>query len=156
MSRHEVSTHEGTSRRPGPTVGRMVASCILATVLLAGCTTVRSSLGTSDSSCYLALPTANQAVHSAGRLVGVHVFTGARLRKDAPRLFNRLAVPIGSQQRICVIEFTGSFKTASVVKPRGVDAGHLALVVVEAPSNELLGTVVLDRPPLRFNHTHIG
>ena len=151
-----MSSHETHGRRPGPTVGRVLASCVLVTCLLAGCTTARSSLGTSDSSCYLALPTANQAVHSAGRLVGVHLLTVAGLHKEAPGLFDRLALPVRTQQRICVIEFTGTFTAASVVEPRGADSGHLAVVIVKAPTNELLGTVILDRPPLHFNHTHIG
>lgn len=147
-----------STRDGGRRVGGVLASCALLVCLSAGCTTARSSLGTSDSSCYLALPTANRAVRPAGRLVGVHLLTTAGLRREAPTLVERLSLPatLPGGQRICIFEFAGSFTAASVAKPHGDVSGHLAVVIVEAPTNELLGTVILHRPPLRFTHTHVG
>ncbi len=143
-------------RKPTSKVAMPFMICALAACILVGCTNARSSLGTSDSSCYLALPAATEAVHSHGRLVGVHLYTLATLRKKAPHLFKRLSVQHASPQRICVFEFTGSFSKESVSRPLGVDSGRLAVVVLKTPSNQLVGTVLLSHPPLRFNHTHIG
>ena len=130
--------------------------CTLAACILVGCANARSSLGTSDSSCYLALPAAARAVHSHGKLVGVHLYTLATLRKKEPHLFQRLSKQHASPQRICVFEYTGTFTKESVARPLGADSGALAVVVLKAPSNQLVGTIVLSHPPLRFNHTHIG
>jgi hypothetical protein len=138
------------------TVAMALVICALAACVLVGCANARSSLGTSDSSCYLALPAATTAVHSHGKLVGVHLYTLATLRQKEPRLFKRLSVPHASPQRICVFEFTGTFTKDSVSRPLGVPSGRLAVVVLKTPSNQLVGTVVLSHPPLRFNHTHIG
>jgi len=133
-----------------------LAGVVVVACVLAGCSSVRSSLGTTDSPCYLSLPAASQAVHGSGRLAGVHLFTLSRLRQDAPRLYARLAISRPNQDRICVIEFTGSFTNSSVARPLGSPAGRLAIVVLRTPSDALLGTVLLDRPPLRFAHGHIG
>ncbi len=132
-----------------------LAGCALAVTTLSGCTSARSSLGTSDSACYLALPSATQAVGSHGKLVGVHLFTLMSLRQHAPQLFEALAQS-PSRQRVCVIGFAGTFSSTSVVKPRGLSSGRLAAVVLITPSNRLLGTVLLSHPPLHFGHPHIG
>jgi hypothetical protein len=128
----------------------------LAVCLLAGCTAARNSLGTSDSSCYLALPTAKQAVGPHGKFIGVHQFTLTSLRQKVPELFDSLAAVKPTSQRVCVIEFVGSFTEASVKKPLGKSSGRLAVVVSEAPSNRLLGTVLFHHPPLNFAHSHVG
>lgn len=133
----------------------LIAVCLLGSAL-AGCTTVRSDLGTTDSSCYLALPAASRAVRAEGRLVGVHLFTLGRLRELAPRLSRRLVVPHPPPREVCAIEFTGTFTAESVVMPVGRRSGHLAVVVLASPSNRLLGTVLLQHPPLRFQHAHMG
>ncbi len=133
-----------------------LAICGLTVCLLVGCANARSDLGTSDSSCYLALPAATKAVHSHGKLVGVHLYTLATLHKKAPHLFRRLSIQHPSPQRICVFEFTGKFTKEAVARPLGADSGRWAVVVLKTPSNQLVGTVVLSHPPLRFNHTHIG
>jgi hypothetical protein len=130
--------------------------CAVAACILVGCANARSSLGTSDSSCYLALPAATKAVHAHGKLVGVHLYTLATLGKKAPQLARSLSIQPASAQRVCVFEFTGSFSKESVTRPLGVDSGRLAVVVLKTPSNQLVGTVVVSHPPLRFNHTHIG
>jgi len=133
-----------------------LAGVLLVGCVLAGCSSVRSSLGTSDSPCYLSLPAASQAVHDSGKLAGVHLFTLSRLRQKAPHLYSHLSIPHPSQARVCVIAFTGSFTNSSVTRPLGSPAGRLAIVVLRTPSNQLVGTVLLDHLPLRFGHGHVG
>jgi hypothetical protein len=125
-------------------------------VVVTGCTTARSDLGTSASSCYSALPTADSAVHGHGRLLGVQRFTLAALRQKTPHLFADLPPEEPSTQRVCVVAFGGQFSAASVEDARGRSSGHLAVVVSTTPGNHLLGTVIFARPPLRFSHTHAG
>jgi hypothetical protein len=128
----------------------------LAVCLLAGCTAARNSLGTSDSSCYLALPAAKHAVGPHSKFIGVHQFTLSSLRQKVPKLFDSLTAVKPTSQRVCIIEFVGSFTQASVKKPLGKSSGQLAVVVSEAPSNRLLGTVLFHHPPLDFAHPHVG
>lgn len=128
----------------------------LAVCLLAGCTSARNSLGTSDSSCYLALPSAKQAAGPHSKFIGVHQFTLSSLHRKDPRLFDFLTGVKPTSQRVCIIEFSGSFTHASVQKPLGKSSGRLAVVISEAPSNHLLGTVIFHHPPLDFAHPHVG
>jgi hypothetical protein len=46
----------------------------------------------------------------------------------------------------------GHFNSYSVVKPHGHSAGTLAVAVVKTPGNELLGTIILSKFPVRFRH----
>jgi hypothetical protein len=133
-----------------------IVGCLLLSLPFAGCTSVRSSLGTSDSSCYRALPTARQAVNAQGRMLGVQLLTVGALRRDAPRLFADLATTRAQSQRVCVVAFEGRFQESSVSDPRGRSAGRVAVVVSTTPSNQLLGTVIFLRAPLRFGHSHFG
>jgi hypothetical protein len=124
-------------------------------VAVSGCTTVRSDLGTSDSSCYLALPSAAEAVHAHGHMVGVHRDTLATLRRRAPGLYRQLDTTDHLSQVVCVVAFTGQFTKASVSDPHGRPTGRLAVVVTATPGNHLLGTVIFKRLPLGFSHPHI-
>lgn len=133
-----------------------VVGCLLVAAFLADCTTARSDLGTSVSSCYHALPTATKAVHRRGHLLGVQEFTVGSLRREAPDLSQELAAQAASDRRICVVAFSGTFDASSVSAPRGQQSGKLAVVVTTTPGNHLLGTVILPRPPLRFGHPHAG
>jgi len=132
------------------------ASGALAVAVLAGCTTARSSLGTSDSSCYLALPTATKAIGSHGHLLGVQKFSLSALRKKAPHLLHDLATTASGSETVCIVAFTGNFTTGSVSEPRGRSSGHLAAVVSTTPGNHLLGTVIFTKAPLHFGHSHVG
>ena len=134
----------------------LLAVGTLTVCLLAGCTSVRNSLGTSDSSCYIALPTATGSVGSHSKLIGVHQFTVRSLDQKAPPVFRGLSAGRPSSQHLCVIEFVGTFTRSSVERPFGRASGRLAVVVTEVPSNRLLGTVIFKRPPLQFDHDHIG
>jgi hypothetical protein len=133
-----------------PVVGALLA------VAAAGCTSVRSDLGTSDSSCYLALPTATKAVHGHGHLAGVHRYTLATLRKNAAGLYSQLDTADRPSQVVCVVAFKGRFTADSVSDAHGRSSGSLAAVVTTEPGNHLLGTVIFTRPPIRFGHSHIG
>jgi len=137
-----------------------LASGLLAGVLiaggLAGCTSVRSDLGTSDSSCYVALPAATRAVGPHARLIGVHLVTLAALHRQTPALFDALPHQPASGQKVCLVAYEGSFTSRSVSKPLGWPSGPMAVVVSKIPSNQLLGTVIVRGAPLRFGHSHIG
>jgi hypothetical protein len=133
-----------------------VASGAVAAILLVGCTSARSNLGTSDSSCYVALPTATRAVGAHGRLIGVHLSTVATLHRQTRRLFDELPHAPAPNQRICVVAFVGSFSKSMVSKPLGRPSGSVAIVVLKFPSNELLGTAIVIRAPVRFGHAHFG
>jgi hypothetical protein len=143
----------GSVRRRGATAA---AGGALLAGLLAGCTTARSNLGTSDSSCYLALPTATKAIRSHGRLLGVRRYTLSGLRKQAPHLLDDLATKVPGSRSVCVIAFTGTFTAGSVSDPRGRASGHLAVAVSTTPGNHLLGTVIFTHAPLHFGHSHVG
>ena len=131
------------------------AACVMLAGIATGCTTARSDLGTSSSSCYLALPAATSAVRGHGRLLGVERFTLSSLRQQAPRFYGQLDPKGAGSQRVCVIAFGGRFDSSSVSSPRGRSSGHLAVVVSTAPGNHVLGTVILARPPLRLSLIHI-
>ncbi|MGH9096166.1 MAG: hypothetical protein ACRDWB_01970 [Acidimicrobiales bacterium] len=129
-------------------------SVLLAACLLAGCTSARTELGTSDSSCYLALPAATKAVGPHSRFIGVHLFTLASLKMRAPRLFDALPSQLASSQRVCALGFVGTFTKTSVSVPLGLASGSVAVVISKTPSNQLLGTVIFAQEPIRFGHSH--
>lgn len=133
-----------------------LAMCAVGACLLAGCTSVRNSLGTSDSSCYTALPTAARSVGPHSKLIGVEQFTVRSLSHKAPAVIRSVVAGRASSQRLCVIEFVGTFTPSSVDLPFGRMSGRLAVVVTEAPSNRLLGTVIFRHAPLHLQHDHIG
>jgi hypothetical protein len=138
--------------------GRLGGPVLSALMVLAaaGCTSVRSDLGTSDSSCFLALPAATKAVGAHGHLVGVHRYTLATLRKKAPGLYRQLSTADHPSQVVCVVAFEGPFTSASVSNPHGRSSGSVAVVVTTAQGNHLLATVIFKRLPIRFGHSHIG
>jgi hypothetical protein len=128
---------------------------VLAAALLASCSTARSDFGTTDASCYLALPTAAKAVGGHGHLEGVRKYTLSGLRGVAPRLYGRLAGDLPKKQGVCIAGYSGHFTSADVSKPLGHPSGTLAVAVVTTPANQLLGTLILSKLPVRFEHTHL-
>ena len=147
--------------RIGPGGRRRWGSAALAVLVgaatLAGCTAVRNDLGTANSPCYVALPAARQAVHSQGRLVGVHLVSVSSLAR-APGLYRVAHVspngrPVG---KVCLVAFSGHYTAAAVEEPRGRASGHLAVVVLRYQGNNLLGTVLFQRSPQAFGHSHFG
>ena len=132
--------------------GAAVAGLMVAASLLAACSAARTGQGTTAESCYLALPTAAKAVGGHGHLAGVKKYTLSGLRGMAPRLYGRLADDVPKGQDVCVVAYTGHFSASMVSKPLGRPAGKLAVVVVTTPGNKLLGTLVLTKIPVRFQH----
>jgi hypothetical protein len=129
---------------------------VLALGLLAGCTSARSELGTSDSACFLALPTATRAVGPHSRLLGARLLTPTSLGHLAPSLAADLPPGEPSREQICVLAFAGSFTAETVAQAVGLPSGPVAVVVTRSPSNQLIGTVIVGRAPLHFGHSHIG
>ena len=74
--------------------------------------------GTTDDSCYLALPTAAKAVGGHGHLEGVRKYTLSNLHSMAPRLYGRLAHDVPKKQAICVAGYTGHFTCVGGVRSR--------------------------------------
>jgi len=132
-----------------------IIGCLLAATSVAECTTARSDLGTSVSSCFHALPAATRAVHMQGHLLGVQQLTLGTLQRQAPGFYRELAAHPSTDNKICMVAFSGTFEASSVTDGRGRSSGHLAVVVSTTPGNHLLGTVILSRPPLRFGHSHV-
>ena len=133
--------------------GAIAAGLALAASVFAGCSSARSNLGTTDESCYLQLPTAAKAVGPHAHLAGVRKFTVASLKPFAPRMYAHLSGVVPKGQSVCLAAYTGHFTASSVQKPHGRSSGKLAVAVVTSPGNKLLGTVILNRVPVRFQHT---
>lgn len=120
----------------------------------AACSGGRESLGTSDAPCYVALPTASQAVGSHGHLVGVRLF---KVGSVTYRLLDRALDAAGvNSGRVCLVAFSGDFSARSVEHPAGRSSGKLAVVVLHYPSGTLIATVLFLHPPTRFGHSHLG
>jgi hypothetical protein len=133
-------------------LGAGVAGLVVAASLLTACSAARTGQGTSSESCYLALPTASEAVGDHGHLAGVRKFTLSGLHGVAPRLYAHLADEVPKGQALCVVAYTGKFNAGMVSKPLGRPTGTLAVVVVTTPANKLLGTLILTKIPVRFQH----
>jgi hypothetical protein len=137
---------------------RFLPALLLAGSLLAACSSARTSQGSSDETCYLALPTAEDAVstaaHTHPHLEGVRKFTVASLKGPAPHLYDKLKSELPSKDAVCLVAYTGHFDATNVSKAFGRSSGSLAVVAVKTPGNELLGTLILAHLPLSFDHTH--
>ena len=121
--------------------------------VVAGCSTVHESLGTSDGPCYLALPVATAAVGPSSH------FDGVRLMKvrsvTYPRLESALKRAGVDSGQVCLVAFTGTFSSTSVSRPSGRLRGHLAVVVLRYPDDKLVSTVLFSRLPTHFGHSHV-
>ena len=74
------------------------------------------------------------------------------LHNVAPRLYHRLADNVPKHQSVCIVAYTGHFTVSVVSKPLGRPAGTLAVAVVTTPGIVLLGTLILTKIPVRFQH----
>jgi len=139
------------------TVRRLAGALValgLAGSLLAACSSARTDVGTSDQSCFRALPTASEAVGDQGHLSGVRKYTLNTLHGLAPRLADRLADQVPAGQAVCLVAYSGQFEAGHVSKPLGLPKGPLAVAVVTWPGDTLLGTLILNAIPVRFGHSH--
>ncbi|HLN15114.1 MAG TPA: hypothetical protein VK277_00055 [Acidimicrobiales bacterium] len=143
---------EWWGRRPGAAILGLAAGA----ALLAGCTAVRNDLGTSNGPCYVALPAATAAVHGQGSLVGVRLENVSALT-HLHAIYRTAHVEENGKpvQRVCLVAFSGHFRSSSVHLPKGRKRGKLAVVVVEYPDNRVLGTVIIRRFPVHFGHSHL-
>ena len=99
-------------------------SCSLAASLLTACSAARIDLGTTDESCYLALPTAAKAVGEHAHLAGVRKFTLAGLRGVAPRLYGRMAHHVPQEPGRLPGRLHRPLHPSSVSKPLGQRRRH--------------------------------
>ena len=136
-------------------VASLVAALVLAATLLASLLERPHRLRHERRVVLSGAATASQAVAGHGHLEGVRKYTLNGLRNVAPRLYDRLAKDVSKKQGVCIAGYTGHFTAAEVTKAMGRPSGTLAVVVVTTPGNELLGTLVLTKIPVRFQHTHL-
>ncbi len=87
--------------------------------MFASCSSARTGLGTTDESCYLALPTAAKAVGGHGHLAGIRKYSIGGLKAMAPHLYDTLSDQVPRGQSLCVAGYTGVFTEGMVVKPLG-------------------------------------
>jgi len=130
------------------------AAVLAMAALLGACSSARTDVGTSANSCYQAIPVASEAVADHGHLAGVRKETLASLRGLAPGLADVLADQVPAGQAVCLVAYDGHFASADVAKPLGRGHGTVAVAVVTWPGKKLLATLVLERIPPRFGHTH--
>lgn len=145
-----------TGQGAHPTLRRWstaAAGLLLAATLLTACSAARTGLGTTDDPCYLALPTAARAVGAHAHLDGVRKYSLDGMKGVAPRLYGRLAKDVPKGRSVCLAAYTGHFTRDSVEKPLGRSSGKLAVAVVTTPDAKLLGTLILSKLPLRFQHS---
>jgi hypothetical protein len=144
---------------------RLLAPFLAAAVAAAGlcaCGAGRIVLGTNTSPCFMALPTAKQAVHGRGSLAGVRLVDTARLAGPGGRPVRDLLgmLPVRPPRDICVVAYSGKFTLGQVERPAGYappgGTGRYAIVFVSASKSELLGTFVVRHEPLAFARLHVG
>jgi hypothetical protein len=156
--RRERSDRSDGSGRFGASQGGLALVLVLMLALagsvFAGCSAARTDVGTTDETCYLALPAAAHAVGHGAHFIGVRKYTMSSLKSFAPRLYNHTANSVSPKQAVCLAAYTGHFTSGTVDKPLGRPAGKLAVAVLTTPGNELLGTLILSKIPVRFQHTH--
>jgi hypothetical protein len=133
-------------------VAAAAAALVVAASLLAACSSARTDIGTTDESCYLALPTAAKAVGGHAHLAGIRKYSLGAMKGVAPRLYGRLAQHVPKGKSVCLAAYTGQFTQYSVSKPLGRPAGTFAVAVVTIPGDQLLGTLILMKFPVRFQH----
>lgn len=133
----------------------LVAVPLLALMLLGGCTSPRNALGTNSSPCFRALAVAKSAVHGLGRFDGVRYLSASAFLGAIRHTEAASSVPAalrGTKDPVCVVNYRGSYSSSEVVKGWPVGRiGHYAVVTVDAKSDDLLGTLVLRREPVRFS-----
>jgi len=133
---------------------RLTAAVLTLAIALAvaGCGGgVRSSLGTSASPCFRALPLAENALHDEGRLIGVRRVKTSELKgrlKDSPKL---QGVP---NQELCVFAFRGNFQPGKVDGATNPKPGQYAIVAVTSKRPAVVAAFVVDKLPTRFAHLH--
>jgi hypothetical protein len=91
-------------------------------------------------------------VGGRGQLAGVRKFTLTQLHGMAPRLYAHLAREMSAHQSVCLAAYKGRFTSSEVQHPYGQPSGTLAVAVVRTPGNRVLGTLIVTKVPVRFQH----
>jgi hypothetical protein len=122
---------------------RRASVVLVAVIALGACAAPRNTLGTADSPCFRALPTAKAALHHQGRLVGVR-------RVSRGRLATLFSVDPPPGKEFCLVAFSGSFRPDQVERPASRDPGRYAAVVVTLRGTQALQTFLVDRLPMHL------
>ena len=122
-----------------------IGAAAAATLLAASCAAPRNSLGTSSSTCFRALPTAQAAVHHQGHFVGVR-------RMSRTRVADLLHTSPPPGKEFCVVGFSGPFRPDQVDRPASTHPGKYAVVVVTLRGTTAHQTFLVDRLPTRLRH----
>ncbi len=142
----------GAGRRTGRTrAGTLIGALLGLSVLTSACTGGHSSLGSTASPCFKALPLAEGAVHHHGRLLGVRRVTPAAFGASS-RVRSILDQHKIGKSSVCVIAFQGPYKAGQVDHVVQHRSGNVAIVFVDEKGSTVLASFVLDRLPLRFRH----
>jgi len=117
------------------------AAVMVVGTLLAGCAGGHASLGTSSSTCFLALPTASQAVHGSGSLVGVKSFRATTLVSQISKMENNFSHGGAFISTTSTIPVTTLIQTPgpNASGPTGITPGttHIHHVLSEAERQRL-------------------
>ncbi len=147
--------NDGTRWVPSRRVALGLTGALVA-ALLAGCTSVRSTLGTASANCYVALPNAGSAVHEHGHLEGTRLENVAAMATTAPVLSRAVRdLPGPPVRRVCLVAFGGRFLAAQVDHPIGARTGPVAVVELTYPGSKVVATLLAKHPPLRVGHSHV-
>jgi hypothetical protein len=118
--------------------------------LASACTAGHSSLGTSASPCFKALPLAKDAVHNRGSLIGVRRVPARSLGRTPLRELPSLQ-RLGSTP-VCLVAFRGPYPPGGVDHALHRRGGRFAVVIVNERGDRVLASFVFDRIPFRFRH----
>jgi hypothetical protein len=111
-----------------------------------GCAGARSTLNTTASACFKALPAADAAVHGKGRLVGVRQLDTTELARRLPE-----AAALGHRQ-LCGVAYEANYGSGDVAGTDTSRAGRFALVLVDHQGHQVVAAYVVDQLPMRFSH----
>ncbi len=132
------------SRRPA----LLLAAALVGSALALAACTGHNELGTSDSACYIALPTAAGATGHRDHLVGTRMTTAGALRRTSPTFAARADLPADPGARVCLVAFSAP--------GRGGPRRGLTVAVVTYPGDRVRSVVTVHRAPLGFGHFHLG
>jgi hypothetical protein len=144
LSRRRATLARG--RRPVA----IAAAALAIAIALAGCAGARNMLGTSASSCFEALPGANDAVHRQGHLVGVRRLPASVLQQRLPRSASLDA--LSPKSSLCVFAFRGPFVSNQIVSALPGVSGNYAVVAFNGTKPGVVAAFVVDHLPTRFRH----
>lgn len=134
-----------------------VAAVLIAVAFgVAACTSPRNALGTNSSPCFRALAVAKDAVGGAGRYAGVRYISAKTFLTSLEHSRHSASAPSAlrhTRDALCAVNYRGRYSAATVKAgwPAGRTNGQFAVVLVDAKTNVVLGTLVLSHPPLDFS-----